>query len=287
MNIVRQTQEKRGFFYGLRFAIVIATAFWILLWAGCKITENMETSYGRGKNAALLAVALLDSAKDQNRLAIIADDITAFLADPDRPLSVEIINQYTSGLTEKSGLTQGQIALVTMALSAELQGAGGNHREFLRGVRDILIFLVPPPISQGMENEKAPHPLAPISAEFEAALNAIQSGSIAEATMNLVSFCHRASELILEKPKQTAGWVKGFAPKDGNLYVMIGRIVGTEKDTNHSIPFLLDLCWKQTSDWSGWVDKWGMAVSSDINERVYVDYWCSLPDCGTHDIFRT
>lgn len=76
----------------------------------------------------------------------------------------------------------------------------------------------------------------------------------------------------------SAGWVRGDAPKDGKLYVALGRMVGTDEWGGHSTPFLSHVRWGGSGDWSGWVDEHGMAISSDIEDRVYIDHWCALPN---------
>ena len=76
----------------------------------------------------------------------------------------------------------------------------------------------------------------------------------------------------------SAGWVRGEAPKDGTLYVALGRMVGSDEWGGHSTPFLSHVRWGGSGGWSGWVDERGMAISSDIDDRVYIDYWCALPN---------
>lgn len=78
-----------------------------------------------------------------------------------------------------------------------------------------------------------------------------------------------------------SGWTRGDAPKDGQLYVAIGRVVGSDEWGGRSTPFLSQVRWGGGSGgWSGWVDEHGMAISSDIEARVYIDHWCALP-CDT------
>lgn len=77
----------------------------------------------------------------------------------------------------------------------------------------------------------------------------------------------------------SAGWTCGDAPKDGNLYVALGRMVGADEYGGHSTPFLSHVQWK-TGDWSGWVDEHGMAISSDIDDTVHIDHWCFLPNAS-------
>lgn len=74
-----------------------------------------------------------------------------------------------------------------------------------------------------------------------------------------------------------AGWVRGEPAKDGALYVAIGRLVGCDENSGHSTPFLEYVRWGGTGGWLGWVDQHDMAISSDIEDRVYVDYWIALP----------
>lgn len=76
-----------------------------------------------------------------------------------------------------------------------------------------------------------------------------------------------------------SGWAHGDAPKDGQLYVAMGRVVGSDEWGGRSTPFLSQVRWSGSGGWSWWVDEHGMAISSDIEARVYIDHLCSLP-CG-------
>lgn len=77
-----------------------------------------------------------------------------------------------------------------------------------------------------------------------------------------------------------SGWSHGDAPKDGQLYVAMGRVVGSDEWGGRSTPFLSQVRWGGSGGWSGWVDECGLAIASDIDDRVCIDHWCALP-CGT------
>jgi hypothetical protein len=90
----------------------------------------------------------------------------------------------------------------------------------------------------------------------------------------------RSTEARCAVSTGSAGWVRGEAPKDGNLYVAMGRMVGFDEWGGHSTPFLSQVRWHCDADWGGWVDERGLAVSSDIDDRVHIDHWCALPNNG-------
>ena len=77
-----------------------------------------------------------------------------------------------------------------------------------------------------------------------------------------------------------SSWAHGDAPKDGQLYVAIGRVVGSDEWGGRSAPFLSQVRWHCDAGFGFWVDECGMAISSDIEARVYIDHWCALP-CDT------
>lgn len=77
-----------------------------------------------------------------------------------------------------------------------------------------------------------------------------------------------------------SGWTRGDAPKDGQLYVAMGRVVGSDEWGGRSTPFLSQVRWHCDAGFGCWVDERGMAISSDIEARVYIDHWCALP-CDT------
>ena len=71
-------------------------------------------------------------------------------------------------------------------------------------------------------------------------------------------------------------WQKGEPPKDG-IYIAIGRVVLILDDSGYSAPFVSEVQWHQGADWSGWVDRDRMAISSNIDARVDISFWSEHP----------
>lgn len=72
-------------------------------------------------------------------------------------------------------------------------------------------------------------------------------------------------------------WTCGKAPRDGKLFIAMGRILATDEHGGYSMPFLSRVRWGGSTGWSGWVDEQGMAISSDLDAEVHIDHWIGLP----------
>jgi hypothetical protein len=75
----------------------------------------------------------------------------------------------------------------------------------------------------------------------------------------------------------SAGWNAGTAPKDGKLYVAIGRVVWAEKYGGGSSPFTGQVKYRSV-DGGMWVDQDDMAIAQTTDDIVHIDHWISLPN---------
>ena len=81
-------------------------------------------------------------------------------------------------------------------------------------------------------------------------------------------------------------WNSGEAPRDGETYVAMGRVVWSADHSGGSIPFLSQVRYVVSEGWKGWLDDRDLAISEGVDDRVCIDYWIPLPgaenfSCGS------
>ncbi len=79
--------------------------------------------------------------------------------------------------------------------------------------------------------------------------------------------------MSLEPDQTPATWDKGEPPKDGKLYVAIGRAVARDEYGGSSRPFVSKVRWD-----GDWLDDRGLAIRYDAAERVIIAWHIALPE---------
>ena len=77
--------------------------------------------------------------------------------------------------------------------------------------------------------------------------------------------------------KKVIGWQQGEAPKDGNVYVCIGRIIEYKDEGGGSYPFIAKIKWLNEGKEPCWVYESGLSPAEWWTDKVCIDYWCNVP----------